>query len=162
MAKLIRPKLLHPLTSATGPVTFGSAEKAAQAVRVVNLTGTTESMFQGMVLVDREDWIYFSFHPRAGFEFRKLEEGIYEHWAVRKEENKELFQGVFHTFPDINELCYKDLYEPHPTKPDTWLYKGRTDELLVLSNGEKVRPLSMEAIINSHPEVSSCLMVCLA
>jgi long-subunit acyl-CoA synthetase (AMP-forming) len=51
------------------------------------------------------------------------------------------------------------LYEPHPTKPDTWLYRGRTDELLVLSNGEKVRPLAMEAIINSHSEVSACLMV---
>lgn len=142
-----------------GPVTFGSAEKAAEVVRIINLTGTTESMFQGMILVDAEDWIYFSFHPRAGFEFRKVDDGIYEHWAVRKDENVDLFQGVFHTFPDINELCYKDLYEPHPTKADLWIYRGRTDELLVLSNGEKVRPLAMEAIINSHPEVSACLMV---
>lgn len=31
--------------------------------------------------------------------------------------------------------------------------------MLVLSNGEKVRPVAMEAIINSHPAVSSCLMV---
>ncbi|KAI0429011.1 L-aminoadipate-semialdehyde dehydrogenase [Xylaria sp. FL1042] len=142
-----------------GPVTFGSAEKAAEVVRIINLTGTTESMFQGMVLVDATDWIYFSFHPRAGFQFKKLEDGIYEHWAFRNDENVDLFQGVFHTFPDINELCYKDLYEPHPTKPDMWLYRGRTDELLVMSNGEKIRPLAMEAIINSHPEVSACLMI---
>jgi hypothetical protein len=114
-----------------------------------------------MVLVPAEDWIYFGFHPRAGFEFRKLEDGFYEHWAVRSSDRDqvELFQGVFHTFPDLDELCYKDLYEPHPTKPDLWLYKGRTDELLVLANGEKVRPLAMEAIINSHPEVSACLVV---
>ncbi|KAJ5508033.1 Male sterility NAD-binding [Penicillium freii] len=31
--------------------------------------------------------------------------------------------------------------------------------MLVLSNGEKVRPVAMEAIINSHPAVSSCLVV---
>lgn len=31
--------------------------------------------------------------------------------------------------------------------------------MLVLSNGEKVRPVAMEAIINSHPAVGSCLVV---
>jgi long-subunit acyl-CoA synthetase (AMP-forming) len=31
--------------------------------------------------------------------------------------------------------------------------------MLVLSNGEKVRPVAMEAIINGHPAVSACLIV---
>jgi hypothetical protein len=58
-------------------------------------------------------------------------------------------------------LTLKDLYTPHPTKPDLWVYKGRTDDMLVLSSGEKVRPLPMEAIINTHPAVKDCLMVSL-
>ncbi|KAK2612056.1 hypothetical protein QQS21_001905 [Conoideocrella luteorostrata] len=142
-----------------GPVTFASANKATKFVRIFNLTGTTEGLFQGILLVEPEDWIYFSFHPWAGFEFRELDNGVYEHWAVRDENLLALHQGIFHTFPDVKELTYKDLYEPHPNKPDLWVYRGRTDDLLVMSNGEKVRPLAMEAIINSHPAVSACLMV---
>lgn len=128
-------------------------------MRVFNLTGTTEGLFQGILLVEPEDWIYFSFHPWAGFEFRELDNAAYEHWAVRNEDRAALHQGIFHTFPDTKELTFKDLYEKHPTKPGLWLYRGRTDDLLVMSNGEKVRPLAMEAIINSHPAVSCCVMV---
>ncbi|KXG50671.1 Male sterility, NAD-binding [Penicillium griseofulvum] len=142
-----------------GPVTHASANKATKDVRICNLTGTSEGLFQGSLLVEREDWIYFSFHPYAGFDFRKIDEGIHEHWAVRNEERAALHQGIFHTFPDSKELTFKDLYAPHPTKPDLWIYRGRTDDMLVLSNGEKLHPVAMEAIINSHPAVSACLIV---
>lgn len=142
-----------------GPVTYASANKATKDVRIFNLTGTSEGLFQGSLLVEREDWIYFSFHPYAGFDFRKIDEGVHEHWAVRNEERVALHQGIFHTFPDTKELTFKDLYAPHPTKPNLWIYRGRTDDMLVLSNGEKVRPVAMEAIINSHPAVSACLIV---
>ena len=111
--------------------------------------------------MEGEDWIYFSFHPYAGFDFRKVDDGIYEHWAVRNksDEHAALYQGIFHTFPDVSELTFKDLYAPHPTKSDLWIYKGRTDDLLVLSTGEKVRPLPIEAIVNSHPAIRDCLVV---
>ncbi|KAJ5654232.1 Male sterilityNAD-binding [Penicillium lividum] len=142
-----------------GPVTYASANKATKDVRIFNLTGTSEGLFQGSLLVEREDWIYFSFHPYAGFDFRKIDEGVHEHWAVRNEERVALHQGIFHTFPDTKELTFKDLYAPHPTKSNLWVYRGRTDDMLVLSNGEKVRPVAMEAIINSHPSVSACLIV---
>ncbi|KAJ5746276.1 Male sterility NAD-binding [Penicillium odoratum] len=142
-----------------GPVTYASANKATKDVRIFNLTGTSEGLFQGSLLVEREDWIYFSFHAYAGFDFRKIDEGVHEHWAVRNEERVALHQGIFHTFPDTKELTFKDLYAPHPTKSDLWIYRGRTDDMLVLSNGEKVRPVAMEAIINSHPLVSACLIV---
>lgn len=113
----------------------------------------------GSLLVEREDWIYFSFHPYAGFDFREVDPGVYEHWAIRNDKHVPLVQGLFHTFPEVREMTLKDPYAPHPTKPDLWLYKGRTDDMLVMSNGEKIRPLAMEAIINSHPAISACLVV---
>lgn len=88
-----------------------------------------------------------------------IEPGLYEHFAVRKEEYLALFQGLFRTFSDVKEMSLKDLYCPHPTKPGLWLYKGRTDDMIVLSSGEKIHPTDMEATVNEHPLVSACLMV---
>ncbi|KAF2146409.1 uncharacterized protein K452DRAFT_264205 [Aplosporella prunicola CBS 121167] len=147
------------IVASGGPVTFASADKATKAVRICNITGTSEGLFQGSLLVEPEDWIYFSFHPYAGFEFREIAEGVYEHWAVRNEDRVGLHQGIFHTFPDVKEMTLKDLYSPHPTKPNLWIYRGRTDDLLVMTSGEKIRPLPMEAIINSHPAVSAALVI---
>ncbi|KAK2873399.1 putative secondary metabolism biosynthetic enzyme [Arthroderma sp. PD_2] len=155
-AKFAKSKVI---IASGGPVTYASANKATEAVRILNITGTSEGLFQGSLLVEPEDWIYFSFHPYAGFEFRQVDDDVYEHWGVRNEDRVGLYQGIFHTFPDIKELTFKDLYAPHPTKPYLWIYRGRTDDMLVMSNGEKVRPVTMEAIINSHPAVSACLMI---
>lgn len=113
----------------------------------------------GSTLPEPEDWIYFSFHPYANFDFREIEPGIFEHYAVRKDEYVAQFQGLFHTFPDVEETSLKDLYTQHPRKPDLWLYKGRTDDTVVLSSGEKILPTDMEAIVSTHPAVSACLVV---
>jgi acyl-coenzyme A synthetase/AMP-(fatty) acid ligase len=59
----------------------------------------------------------------------------------------------------LDEFAIKDLYAKHPTKPDRWLYKGRADDLTVLSSGEKLNPLDMEACINEHPAVKASLIV---
>ncbi|EFR04290.1 L-aminoadipate-semialdehyde dehydrogenase [Nannizzia gypsea CBS 118893] len=155
-AKFAKSKVI---IASGGPVTYASANKATEVIRILNITGTSEGLFQGSLLVEPEDWIYFSFHPYAGFDFRQVDDDVYEHWGVRNEDRVDLYQGIFHTFPDIKELTFKDLYAPHPTKPYLWIYRGRTDDMLVMSNGEKVRPVTMEAIINSHPAVSACLMI---
>lgn len=142
-----------------GPVRYESANKATQSVRVLNITGTAEGIFMGSLLVEREDWIYLSFHPYANFDFREIEPGVFEQYIVRDESKVGLFQGIFHTFPDITEMSLKDLYAQHPTKPGLWLYKGRTDDMVVLSNGNKIHPKDVEAVISSHPAVSACLIV---
>jgi long-subunit acyl-CoA synthetase (AMP-forming) len=59
----------------------------------------------------------------------------------------------------LDGFAIKDLYAKHPTKLDRWLYKGRADDLIVLSNGEKLNPLDMEACINEHPAVKASLIV---
>ena len=53
----------------------------------------------------------------------------------------------------------KDLYSPHPTKPDLWLHRGRYDDIIVFSTGEKINPLTMEGIICMHPDVRRALVV---
>jgi aryl carrier-like protein len=146
------------LTHVTGPVSPISAGKVNDVIRVLNLTGTTEGLFIGNLVVPREDWYWFAFHPYSGFEFKETEPGTYEHW-VHRNEHWELFQGIFHTFPEQQSINFKDLYMRHPTKPNLWSFKGRSDDLVVLSNGYKILPLKTEAIINTHSAISGCLVI---
>lgn len=127
-------------------------------VRVLNLTGTTEGLFMGVLWPTREDWHWFAFHPLAGFEFKEIEPGVYEHW-VHRNPQWDLFQGVFYTFPDQQSVNLKDLYKRHPTKPYLYAYTGRSDDAVVLSNGYKVAPLEAEALITTHPAVEGCLVI---
>jgi acyl-CoA synthetase (AMP-forming)/AMP-acid ligase II len=141
-----------------GPVSPISAGKANERIRVLNLTGTTEGLFIGNLWVPREDWLWFAFHPWSGFEFKEIEPETFEHW-VHRNEHHELFQGIFKTFPAEDSINFKDLYMKHPTKPNLWAFKGRNDDLVVLSNGYKISPLDTEALITTHPAVNGCLVI---
>ncbi|KAI3317894.1 male sterility protein-domain-containing protein [Xylariaceae sp. AK1471] len=54
----------------------------------------------------------------------------------------------------------KDLYSKHPdpAKGDHWLYRGRSDDIIVFSTGEKLNPTEMESIICANPVVSGALI----
>ncbi|UKZ61328.1 putative NRPS-like protein biosynthetic cluster [Trichoderma atroviride] len=154
LAKLQKSKFI---CASGGPVSPTSAGKVNDVIRVLNLTGTTEGLFIGNLVVPREDWYWFCFHPYSGFEFKQVEEGTYEHW-VHRNKHWPLFQGIFQTFPDKDSINFKDLYRRHPSKPHLWAFKGRSDDLVVLSNGYKISPLETEASITTHPAIMGCLI----
>lgn len=140
-----------------GPVSPVSAGKVNKTIRVLNLTGTTEGLFIGNLVTPREDWFWFCFHPYSGFKFKEIEADTYEHW-VHRNKHWPLFQGVFHTFLEKESINFKDLYTRHPTKPNLWAFKGRSDDLVVLSNGYKISPLETEAFITTHPAIKGSLV----
>lgn len=152
--------LILTFRSPEGPVNPDVACKVNDVVRVLNLTGTTEGLFIGNLIVPREDWHWFAFHPYSGFEFKEVEPGVFEHW-VHRNEHWRLFQGIFQTFPDKDSINLKDLYVQHPTKPGFWAFKGRSDDVVVLSNGYKISPLPMESYISTHPAIEGCIAVSL-
>ncbi|KAG9185430.1 hypothetical protein G6011_07974 [Alternaria panax] len=141
-----------------GPVNPASAGKVNDVIRVLNLTGTTEGLFIGNLVVEREDWYWFAFHPYSGFEFKEIEPGVFEHW-VHRNEHASLFQGIFHTFPEKNSVNFKDLYRKHPQKPNLWAFTGRNDDLVVLSSGYKIFPQELETIVSMHPAIDGCLVI---
>ena len=141
-----------------GPVSAMIVSKVNEVVRVLNLTGTTEGLFIGNLWVEREDWHWFAFHPYSGFEFKEIHPGVYEHW-VHRNEHWELFQGIFYTFPNQQAVNLKDLYIRHPTKSNLWAFSGRSDDVVVLSNGYKISPLDTEALVTTHPAVDGCLLI---
>lgn len=65
---------------------------------------------------------------------------------------------VFHNLPGENPFHTKDLFTQHPTKPDLFKYYGRKDDILVLSNGEKVNPIPLEQHIQADASLKGVLL----
>lgn len=87
-------------------------------------------------------------------------DGLYELFLVR-DPKLELYQGVFNTFPDVHEWSMNDLYSRHPdpAKGFLYMYQGRKDDIIVLSNGEKIAPALMEATLMSDPLIKGAMAV---
>lgn len=136
-----------------------------QGARLINLMGATEyAPFAVYTKSDPMLWQYFHYNKDIlGCEFRRQDgdEDVYEMIMVRQKENSKHpgLQGVFYTFPELKEWSTKDLYRPHPTLPDHWIYHGRSDNIIVFSNGEKLNPVTIEEIISDHAELKGAMVV---
>ena len=108
---------------------------------------------------DPKYWNYFIFDNEPfNCEYRPAADGVYEQVIVRKDKSPGL-QGVFYTFPDATEFYTKDLYRPHPDLPNHWLHVGRADDVIVLSNGEKLNPVTIESTVGDHMSVKCAIVV---
>ncbi|KAK6827493.1 Non-canonical non-ribosomal peptide synthetase FUB8 [Apiospora arundinis] len=131
-------------------------------VHLANLIAATECCpFPIYWNRDPTMWQYFIYNSELfGCEWRKQEghEGVYEQVIVRKEEDPGV-QGYFYTFPEEKEVSTKDLYKPHPTLPNHWIYYGRADNIIVFSNGEKLNPVDIEDIVSDHAELKGAIVI---
>lgn len=59
----------------------------------------------------------------------------------------------------MDEWDTKDLFLPHPELPNNWTYYGRSDNIIVFSNGEKLNPVTIEAVVHGHPEIKGAIVV---
>lgn len=139
------------------PQQIGDLLTAKTKCRLINSMGATETSLLPMQFNDPEDWIYMSLCPIMKHEYRHVSGDLYEQVLIRDSE-LDIYQGVFGTFPELHEYHMKDLYIRHPTKENLWMYKGRADDVIVFSNGEKLQPVDMEGIITSHTAVNGALV----
>ncbi|PSN72888.1 acetyl-CoA synthetase-like protein [Corynespora cassiicola Philippines] len=140
-----------------GPCPKAVGDLISTKTRLINCLGSTECGVLPNELCDSEDWAYMSISPMLGHEYRHYSGDLYEQVIVKNPDFEE-FQGIFGTFPDMEEWPMRDLFTKHPTKDNAWLYQGRTDDIIVFSTGEKLNPLDMEGMINSHPEIGATLV----
>jgi hypothetical protein len=128
-------------------------------LRVMNSIGTTEICTFPNFQAAPEDWEYFHVNPSLrGVQFQPRDEDLYELVLVR-DPSTDRYHEAFNTFPELKEYPMKDLFAQHPSKPNLWIYQGRADDVIVLSNGEKVKPIAMEASLRDHPNVKGALVV---
>jgi nucleoside-diphosphate-sugar epimerase len=120
--------------------------------------GMTEAGFiLSLAPEEEEDWEYFEWWPTNGIDMELVDDNLYE--MVIHRHDHPFLQPIFHTFPDLNAYHTKDIYTRHPTKPNLWKLRGRLDDVVSLSNGEKFNPVTMEKIIEGHPLVVRAVVV---
>ncbi|GAB7350310.1 hypothetical protein MBLNU459_g0944t1 [Dothideomycetes sp. NU459] len=141
---------------AGAPLSKEIGDRIAKVTRIQTIIGSTEAaILDSLVSEDGSDWNYFEWTPEAGVTMEESS-GLHE-LVVKKLDNG--LQGAFFSFPEIDEWHTKDLYEQHPTKPGLWQYRGRNDDVIVLSNGEKFNPVSYEKSLEGHPKIKGALVV---
>ncbi|KAI1879087.1 hypothetical protein JX265_003264 [Neoarthrinium moseri] len=145
---------LRFITTAGGPVAQSVGNSIHSRVPIYQTMGMTEGQWLASVVTHPDDWQYYRFHPRTGFEMRPYSDTLFELVFVKRE-NLASTQPVFVTFPDLDTWESRDLYSRHPTISGLWKYEMRADDLIVLSNGEKFNPLAAEGVLISHPWISS-------
>lgn len=150
-------KLDH-LAFGGGSIPAGISTEVGQRTRLINILGTTECGVLPSVFPETASASYISISPVAGAEYRHVAVELHELVLVRKPQ-LEKYQGIFRTFPQLNEWPTKDLFERHPTDENAWLSKGRLDDIIVFGTGEKMNPVTMEDTIGVHPAVQGVLVV---
>ena len=142
-----------------GPMNPAVGALLQNDVPLLHLIGSTEICIHPIYERADEDWLYFHYNPELkGVEFRPLGDGTSEQIVVRHP-STDRFHSLWYTFPEINEFPMNDLYKPHPSKPNTWQFLGRADDVIVFSNGEKLNPTTMESTLRSHPDIMGALVV---
>ena len=150
----------------SGPLSQGAGELLlTRQKNCPHYIGSSECGLYIMLELDDpvKDWQYFRFHPWSGMDMRPLngDDSTRELFVVRSDAPKiPGMQPVFELFPDLTEWPTRDLYVQHPTKKDHWRCIGRSDDVLVLSNGEKLNPVHTESLVGSaHPSVTAALVI---
>ena len=141
-----------------GPLSPAAGDALSEVTDVCQIYGQTETGVIAALVPTRENWSFFEFHPAYGQEMQLADEDVYE-MVIPRDLSRKWIRGVCHTFPDVEEWRMRDLFKRHPSKPNLWRFHGRTDDILVLSNGEKFNPVQMEGIIQGHTLVSGALIV---
>ncbi|KAL9087631.1 MAG: hypothetical protein Q9165_006555 [Trypethelium subeluteriae] len=150
-------KRLKYLTFGGAPLPKETGDILKDHVDLFVSFGTTEIGLYALERIDSEYWEYASFSPFMGCELRPFSNGLFEIVFVRQEKLRD-FQGIFSTFPTIEAYEPKDLYSKHPTKEGLWLYEGRSDDKVMITNGFVLHPGRMEGILNAHPLIKSALI----
>ncbi|KAL5341649.1 acetyl-CoA synthetase-like protein [Aspergillus crustosus] len=158
---LKRISRLNYVVASGAPLSHQAGDLISKHTRVICNLGATETACLQRLSPSIDDWPYFYWHPtHSGIEMRETADGFYELFIVR-DSKLSLFQGVFNTFPDLSTWSMRDLYSRHPdpSKPFLYMFQCRKDDVIVLSNGEKVAPALIEATLMSHPLVKGAMVV---
>lgn len=162
------PEMLDFVTSNLETIVYGGGDVSqlagsamASRSQVFNFNGSTETgcfpILRPSGKYPSEDWKYLHLHPAAGIEFRPSVNGLFEAFIIRNTKFEDE-QPVFKIFPQIKEYPTKDLWMPHPSKPNLWAYHGRADDIIVFGPGYMCNPIAMEQHVAHHPKIRAALM----
>lgn len=143
---------LSALNYGGAPMSQATGKTVSSLFRLQTLMGSSETGYTPTLLCeDPADWGYMEWNPAFELRMDFIGDGLWELTLPRPSSLQ--YHGIFHSHPHLELYRTGDLFRPHPTKPALWHYEGRGDDIIVLSNGEKLNPIDAEKLIQSHPLV---------
>ncbi|TVY17157.1 Non-canonical non-ribosomal peptide synthetase FUB8 [Lachnellula arida] len=139
---------------AGGSLSKETGDKISKSIKVIGFFGSTETAYLPCRISSVNDWIYYNYSHFLGHDYRPRKDGRHEMVIVRNTDF-DLYQSIFSTFPQLIEYSTADIYEQHPEKPGYWAHRGRADDIIAFSSGEKTNPISFEETMTAHPEVKA-------
>ncbi|KAH8657579.1 putative linear gramicidin synthase subunit D [Tricladium varicosporioides] len=163
-----QPEIVEFVASSIDTLVYGGGDlpeaigaSLIEKLRLMSVYGATEFGLPAAIRTSgkypSQDWQYVHFHPEIGVKFEHVSENLYELQFIRHPDI-ERHQPMFKLFPHLQVYKTSDLYTPHPSKPDLWMYKGRSDDIIVFLTGEKTNPTSFEHHLATHPDVKAALI----
>ncbi|OJZ86454.1 hypothetical protein ASPFODRAFT_133546 [Aspergillus luchuensis CBS 106.47] len=151
-------KHLNLLSYVGGSLPKAVGDALSTQVKCMSIMGTCETLLFPLEMNDDPaDWEYVTVSPFFGHEFQSNRDGLSE-LVLRRQPNHELFQGAFYTFPDKQEYRFGDLFAQHPHRPESWVFRARTDDIIAFTTAEKLNPITMESVIVASPKVKSAVI----
>ena len=144
---------------AGGPLSEAAGNAISKATLVCQFYGSTEIGQVRQLVPQREEWSYMEFHPLAKLEFERYDKKSFELVLFLDDDEHSDSMALKYNYPGVKVWHSKDLFEPHPAKSGLWRFYGRTDDILVLSNGEKLNPVPMENQLQGSQNISGALVV---
>ncbi|KAH8704396.1 hypothetical protein GQ44DRAFT_732474 [Phaeosphaeriaceae sp. PMI808] len=132
--------------------------EVTKRIKLTTLMGSCETaLHPPEINEDPADWQCLTLSEFLGCTFVEHKAGHHE-LVIKRDLERELFQGVFSTFPDKQEFHSGDLFEQHPTRPQSWIFRARTDDIIAFTTAEKLSPVTMESTISTNPKIKSALI----
>ncbi|KAJ9108879.1 hypothetical protein QFC21_000199 [Naganishia friedmannii] len=158
----------------TGGAPLDTAVGDALVAKGVNLTSRLGSSECGFLMTSYRDyandkeweWLHNDSPYASALKFeesesdptgRKLEMIVTSEWKSKSYTSMRPFQVKSNR--ENGDYATGDLYERHSEKPNVWRYAGRGDDVVVLSNGEKLSPSPIEAVFRSSADIKDALVV---
>jgi aryl carrier-like protein len=134
-------------------------DEVSKRIKLMTLMGSCETALHPLEInEDAADWSYLAISDSLGHSFVEHEESGYHELVIERSPKHAIFQGVFSTFPEKQTFNSGDLFEQHPTRPNSWAFRARTDDIIAFTTAEKLNPITMESTISTNPKVKSALI----
>ncbi|KAJ7279728.1 acetyl-CoA synthetase-like protein [Mycena rebaudengoi] len=121
-------------------------------VPLQNHLGMTETGPLGLLTVsnDRSNWEYMMFDDMYRYFFKPIDGKVKEMIVLPSE-----CAPCVINHRDPEGFSTSDLWEQHPEKPHLWRIVGRTNDITVLSNGEKTNNQQLQTLLCDSPFIHS-------
>ncbi|KAF2204124.1 acetyl-CoA synthetase-like protein [Delitschia confertaspora ATCC 74209] len=151
-------KHLKFLLYAGGPLSQAAGDALSKFTDVCQFYGQSETGAIQTLVPKRDDWASLEWHPMQEVIMEPSVDDSFE-MVMKRNPALEGVRSLSCNFPDVDLWRTKDLFKPHPVKPNLWRFHGRVDDIIVLSNGEKFNPVPSETQIAAHPLLSGALIL---